>query len=105
MKARAWQEGILCKYLGEDLSRSSNLRSDTVLTLARTQRLRLTFTGRFLIGLRFSKKRRFYELLKITLAGAEKNISTPDPSVFSFFLSVCPLLFYLPSPPAWDSLN
>ena len=75
-----------------------------MLTLARTQRLRLTFTGKFLRGLRFSKKLRSYELLKITLVEAEKNIST-DPLVFSFFLSSCPLLFHLLSLSTGDSLN
>jgi hypothetical protein len=50
MKARAYNEPTICKYLGSDLSCSYNLGCNILIIVARTRRLGLTFAAEIMGG-------------------------------------------------------
>lgn len=95
MKVKTYKEPMICKYLGSDLSCSSNLGCNILIFVARTQRLGLTFAGKSWVGRveTFPRNLWSYSLITITTVGAAENFDTathspPNPlSLLSLFFT------------------
>lgn len=92
------------QILGYDLSHSSNVRSKRVITLARTQRLRLSCTGK--ISNRVEIVPRDWDpsnYSELQLEDLKRTFQHQIPQSFSF--AICPPLFYPLALRCLDSLS
>lgn len=94
---------MIPKYLGSDLNWSSNLGCNAAITVARTQRLGLTFTGKSWVGRVEAFKEAVILWSNYSYHGGSKNHFHTTPHPFSSFCAFLVCLS-LPTLYSWGYL-